>query len=305
MRSDQAHGCSELRVCRADARQAFCVSSRVVRTSSGAPRAVQRRELRRADPPVAALLPRHDMEMEMRVSCPLKIPLFWHVRMPCGRYAASSATASLRAETKAAAHSSSESSSTVATCRRVITQHWPVSNCRGLITARTRSLWPMISHRSSRTARHRSHGSRTGRLDQATSPGWPSASGRGVPGPRLSRRAGAWRLRLARRWNRSATLPASIRLRQRREGNRCDSAARHRARRRQCGYPSMRRHLRGAGASCPATAGHAGRPDTRAQVFAARLLARVARLRVAGALPPVASGLVPGTLAAMKSRTFG
>jgi len=53
-------------------------------------------------------------------------------------------------------------SSRVATCRRVITQHWPVSNCHGLIKVTVCSSSSMIFQRSSRTARQRSHGSRMG-----------------------------------------------------------------------------------------------------------------------------------------------
>src|SRR5688572_17276066 len=63
-----------------------------------------------------------------------------------------------------AAHSWWERSSSVATCRRVMTQHWPTSNCHGLITVSVCSLSSMIAHRSSRPAipSQRSHGSRAG-----------------------------------------------------------------------------------------------------------------------------------------------
>lgn len=96
------------------------------------------------------------------VSCPLKTPLFWNVRIPRGRYVLTSASATLLAETIMARHSWSERSSSVATCRRVITQHWPTSNCHGLITVNVCSLSSMIFHLSSRLATQRSHGSLMG-----------------------------------------------------------------------------------------------------------------------------------------------
>jgi len=75
-----------------------------------------------------------------------------------------SASATLLAETITVPHSWPERSSSVATCRRVITQHWPISNCHGLITVNVCSLSSMIAHLSSRPAipSQRSHGSLIG-----------------------------------------------------------------------------------------------------------------------------------------------
>ena len=96
------------------------------------------------------------------VSCPLKTPLFWNVSIPRGRYVLTSASATLLADVMTAPHSWSERSSSVATCRRVMTQHWPTSNCDGLITVIVCSLSSMIFHPSSRPATQRSHGSLMG-----------------------------------------------------------------------------------------------------------------------------------------------
>ena len=57
-------------------------------------------------------------------------------------------------------HSSAERSSSVATCRRVMTQHWPSSNCHGLITVSA------CSHSSMTTIAPRPPSLRTGRTDR-------------------------------------------------------------------------------------------------------------------------------------------
>src|SRR5690242_11456064 len=52
-----------------------CVSARIVQCTLLTPGAIERRELRRPDPPIAPLLPRHDMEMKVRRFLPAIDPV--------------------------------------------------------------------------------------------------------------------------------------------------------------------------------------------------------------------------------------
>ncbi len=61
--TDQGHGIGKLAGGNPNSLHALPVSGWIVRGASFASCAIEGRELRRADPPIAVLLPRHDVEM--------------------------------------------------------------------------------------------------------------------------------------------------------------------------------------------------------------------------------------------------
>src|SRR5581483_8010915 len=65
MRTNQRRGFDELLDRNSNSLSTLRIRTRIVRDAPLAPSAVECRELRRADTPIAALLPRHDMEMEV------------------------------------------------------------------------------------------------------------------------------------------------------------------------------------------------------------------------------------------------
>ena len=66
VRTNQVHGFGQLPGRNANPLPTLRISARIVRGAAFATGTVEGRELRRTDAPVAALLPWHDMEMEVR-----------------------------------------------------------------------------------------------------------------------------------------------------------------------------------------------------------------------------------------------
>ena len=145
IRANQVRGFGKLPGGSLDSLPALYISAGVVLGAPSASSALECRQLRWTYAPVTALLGTI-WKWKCGVSCPLKTPLFWNVSIPRGRNAFTSASATLLAEIMMVAHSWSDKSRIVATCRRVMTQHWPTSNCHGLITVSVCLLSSMIAH---------------------------------------------------------------------------------------------------------------------------------------------------------------